>query len=477
MASLITHRIDFTYRYNYLGFVDKLDSKILRTIEEFELLKRGDSVLVALSGGPDSVALLHILLRLKDKYALKLAAAHVDHGIRRNSVEDREFCRALCRNKRVRFYSKRTAVAEFARKRNKTLEEAGREIRYRYLESLADRYGYDRIATGHTSDDNAETVIFNLTRGSGLSGVAGIPARRSRIIRPLIEIRKPEIMRWLMAEGIGYRTDRSNRSIKYARNSIRLGIIPLLEKLNPAAVDNISRFSRHASEDLELIDSLSRSTLEKSVIRTGRGKIVLDSGRLKSYDNKLRKKVMIAAYLDLSDGHYGPSSNALSAALRIIEGRTGGRSRLGEGIWIEKSKKTVSIFKSGTEDGEVELKIPGMTEIPFSDVTMESEVLSRSQVRGLKTGLDHALLDRSSTGLLKVRGWRKGDRIRPLGMKGWRLLSDIFTDRGLPSIERRTIPLLHSGERIAWIAGIMISENFKVRPETREVLSVRMCAR
>lgn len=455
--------------------MDKMDVQFAETCEKFALLKKGNSVLVALSGGPDSVALLHMFCRLKGRYGITLSAAHLDHGIRPGSSADREFCKDLCRKLQIKFYSKKTNIPAISSKQKLSSEEAGRKTRYDYFEALSEKYGFTLIATGHTSDDNAETVIFNIARGSGLAGLAGIPPKRGKIIRPLIEMTKKDIVNWLKKNKIAFKIDPSNRSLKYARNRIRHTIIPQLEELNSGAVGNILKLSRNISEDIELIDSLTVSAYEDSLVRAGKSKIVLDLAKLNDYDIKLRKNVVTRAFRGLSEGYYKLSFDAISRAEMIISGRSGAGSHLGDGIWIEKSKYHVSVFRPPAKKTAVRLKVPGSTAIPFSDLLLRSEVYKRSEIRRLKTEPVHALLDKELIPGGTVRFWKNGDKIRPFGMRGRRLLSDIFSERGVPAFERGGIPLLVSGGSIAWIAGVMISEDFKVGVKTKKVLSVKLC--
>ncbi|MEE9552988.1 MAG: tRNA lysidine(34) synthetase TilS, partial [candidate division Zixibacteria bacterium] len=217
------------------------------------------------------------------------------------------------------------------------------------------------------------------------------------------------------------------------------------------------------------------SAYEDLLVEAGKSKIVLDLAKLKDYDKKLRKKIVIEAFRGLNDGYYKPSYDALSRAEKIISGRSGAGSHLGNGIWIEKSKNSVSVFLPGTKRVSVKLRIPGATTIPFSDLLLRSEVLKRSEIKRLKTVPEHALLDNAMIPDGKIRFWKDGDKIRPFGMRGRRLLSDVFSDRGIPSHERTLIPLLIVGDKIAWIAGVMISDDFKVGSKTKDVLSVKLC--
>lgn len=450
--------------------------RFLKTISDYGLLKRGDSVLVALSGGPDSVALLHLLDRIKVEFRLKLAAAHLDHAIRRSSASDRQFCRDLCRELRVRFYSRKVDIGRLAKKKKANVEETGRKARYDYFNSLCAKYGYKRIATGHTMDDNAETVLFNLIRGSGLRGLTGIAPGRGKIIRPLIDIRKSDIINWLKENKIKYRTDTTNRSLKYSRNRIRNRIIPEIENINPDIVKSLSRFSKNISEEFELIEKAGVLVYEKALVESGKSKIVLNLRKLRGYDASLVKRVVVEAFYRLSGARKSPSFELLSRINETISGKSGNKSPLGNGIWLEKSQNLVSMLKTpGQKAVKTTLAIPGITILKGCDVKLKSAILQKAKIRSLKTKPSVALLDNSKVINPVARFWKRGDRIRPFGMKGSRLLSDLFTDKKVPSFERRNVPLVISNGKIAWVAGIIISEEFKVDASTEEILRIELC--
>ncbi len=455
--------------------MDNLVDRIAKTIDENRLLKRGDSVLVALSGGPDSVALLHFLDHLKSKYRIRLTAAHLDHGIRSEASEERAFCKNLCQKMKIKLHSKKMNIGRSAEKEKLTVEEAGRKARYEYFQYLCERFGYTRIATGHHSDDSVETILFNIARGSGLRGLSGIAPRRGNIIRPLIEIGKEEILQWLDDQKIAYVLDNSNLSLEYARNRIRRKILPELEKLNPSARQNILRLAENAAEEIEFIDSTVVSVYEKAVLKAGKSKIVLDLGVLKDYDWNVKKKVVSEAYGRLSGRFYRPPSKTISRAEDVFGGRNGAVAPLGRDIWIEKSQNRICVFRKGIRRKKFKLAIPGVTTIPYSDLYFDSKLLKRSHVKKLKTDSRVALLDNAKMSDVSIGYWKNGDRIRPFGMSGRKLLSDIFIDRKISSFERREIPLVTAGGKIAWIAGVMISDDFKIGRGTEEILRIKLC--
>jgi tRNA(Ile)-lysidine synthase len=416
------------------------------------------------------VALLCLFDKIKSKYNITLAAAHLDHGIRPASTKDRDFCRTFCRTLHIKLYSKRLDIPALAKRKGISLEEAGRQARYIYLESLADKYRYDKIATGHTLDDSVETVLFNLARGTGLSGLSGIPRQRGKIIRPLLDIEKQELLDWLRAAKMRYIRDTSNRSLSYSRNRIRLKILPEFEKINSASKQNIARFSEIVSEELAFIRPFAVSAYKDALLESGKGKIVLDLGKLVQYDKSLEKKVLIEAFNNLIGDKGNLSSQDLSRALSIIDGKSGGKAPLAQGIYIEKSQGRLAILKISSRPEKHKLLIPGTTNLP--DGRIEARVIIKTDMGELDRSNNNIYLDLEMMKKITVRFPHDGDRIKPLGMKGHRLLSDIFIDCKIPDFERATIPLVLSDNDIAWIVGVMISDDYKITANTKKVLNL-----
>jgi tRNA(Ile)-lysidine synthase len=473
--------------------VKSLVEKVRHTIEKKALLVKGDSVLVALSGGPDSVALLHILIALNEQRAwpntgpkrhavpLQIAAAHLDHAIRKDSSKDAQFCRALCNRLRVRhalplrFHSKRIDVPALARRQKLSVEEAGRKARYEYFETLAEKYGYNKIATGHTLDDTVETVIFNLARGAGLRGLAGIPAKRDKIIRPLLEIEKKELLDYLRANKIPFRKDPTNISLRYARNRIRNVILPELTKLNPSARQNIARLAENAAEEVEFIRASIVSAYGLARLKADKTKIVLDLEILERYHKSLGKKVVEEAYRRLS-GHFAQlPSSALGRILETIGGRSGVRAPLAPGYFVEKSEGRLAVVKMESYGRSLKLKIPGQLRLPFTRASLKASVEPRRAVTAFDGTNRSAFLDKQKLKDARVRFWRPGDKMRPLGMTGHRLLSDIFIDKRIPEFERHSIPLVVANGEIAWVAGVAVSDDFKITENTKRVLKIELC--
>jgi tRNA(Ile)-lysidine synthase len=217
------------------------------------------------------------------------------------------------------------------------------------------------------------------------------------------------------------------------------------------------------------------SAYKEARLKAGKSKIVLDLEKLEGYYKSLRKKVALEAFRKLNRSTYSLSSLSLLRALDVINGKSGGRAPLGKGIFIGKSQKQVSLFRTATGIGSKRLQLPGITELPDCGYYLEADLIKREMVENPKTSPESAFLDFSKLRNLTVRFWKHGDKIKPFGMKGHRLLSDIFIDRKIPEFERDWIPLVMSGKKIAWIAGIMLSDDFKIVPETKKVLALKLC--
>ena len=456
----------------------RLLAKVEQMIERYDLLKPGDKVLIAYSGGGDSTALLEVLERLKEKYDLRLALAHFNHLLRRAAADDEQFAAEQALRHGLPFYLGREDVRAYAAETCKNLEEAGRERRYEFLKSTAARIGARRIATGHTLNDQAETVILRLLRGTGPTGLAGIPPSvDGLIIRPLLEIEHEELEEWLRAEGIRWREDESNRDRRFLRNRVRLDLIPYLRKdFEPAIVRHLGRLADICREEEAYLKGLDRkmqgaktpvidrnSTLDAAEL----ARLPVAAGRraVRDFLRNVRGDLRRLAFSDVEAvrmlGEHKEHSLPGGPVLR----RDGGRIRVAG----RRESGATSTYHY-LWDGRSALKIGE------SGPVFRAEMVPAADAGGLShDDASRAHLDAERVHFpLVVRPRKDGDRYQPLGAPGRKKLKEIMRARGVPLEERDRLPVFISeGGKIIWVPGLRIADEFKVTPATKNLLIIR----
>jgi tRNA(Ile)-lysidine synthase len=469
---------------------DVLIREFKQTLAHYQLLERGDKVLVAVSGGPDSVALLYALLEIKDEFDLHLFVAHLNHKLRGGeSDEDQKFVKNLASKLNLKFFSKSVDVKKEAKKNKLSLEEAARSVRYQYLESLADRIKADKIAVGHHADDQAETFLMRLLRGAGGAGLSGIPPKREKIIRPLIEIKREEIERFLKSKKLSYRTDSSNLLPSYFRNKIRLVLLPQIKKkFNPKIVDVLNRASNVISLQQQYVEKKCEEILRlvcknKKIVRAHppqKDKIVLDLKRFVDYDMCLKREMIRLCVKELNQDFTELSFESIERTLNLIQKQKSGRKvRLTRNIWAEVAGKDLAIYSGESKQHNYPISLPGERHFRTLGMRMKSEIVSRSALpkRTESKGETVAFLD---WGKLKepfrLRNRRPKDNFRPLGMHGTKSIADFLTDLKVPRHERDQVMLLTTKGKIAWILGYRISDEFKVTDKTKKVLRIEVAS-
>jgi tRNA(Ile)-lysidine synthase len=417
--------------------------------------------LALVSGGPDSVALLRVVVALGGEPVV----LHVDHGLRgEESREDAEFVRELCRSLNVRCEVRRLGLDG-----GSNLQERARDERYRLAGEVAAGMGLGVVATGHTADDVAETVLMNLARGTGLRGLAGIPPVRGNLQRPLIGCTRREILDYLEEIDQPYRTDPTNLTGKYARNRVRLEVLPVLEELYPAAASNIARGASLVREDLEVLEELATGTLE----RKGE-EVVLPLDGLMKLRPSLRRHAVRLAYTTLVPDTAPLPSKLIEAVLGLLEGGEGTRTLdLPGGVVASGRSGEELAFYRGPRS-----MVSGREEIRAGEVVFGGWKISAREVSGYDP-VDAALpevayLD-AGNGPYQVRMAREGDIIRPLGLGGTKKVLRAMMDRKVPSDLRRSTPVVVDGrDEVAWIVLGELDERYKVDERTEQILRLEV---
>ncbi len=443
-------------------------------ITEHSLLETGDSVLVALSGGPDSVALLHILSRLRRSMKLSLRAVYINHGLRPEAAAREErFCARLCKKLKVELDIVREDVPVLAGRARKSTEETARDLRYRLFDRLAGEHQCDRIALGHHADDNVETILFRIIRGTGKRGLGGIPIRRDKIIRPLLYVTKQEILAYLKKEKLRYCIDLSNCSFDYTRNYIRNELLPLIRKeLNPAVDRALLNLAETSREEEQFLDKITAGKVKKILSETVGGKIELDLKRFRTYDIWLRRRVLRycitkclrdsaapgKSLIDRLDKLVTSGGKALSLAGRLDARIVDDRLVIGR-----RGKISFRVRLSPGEDCH-----PGPLRMILRCRRMRFSGRIERKRRALKVLVDYKKLKTPLT----VRNLQPGDRFRPLGSKGTKKAGDYLTDRKVAPVYRDEIPVVCDEAGIIWLVGYEIADRVKIDSSTSEVLKI-----
>lgn len=443
------------------------------------MFERDETVVVAVSGGPDSVALLHLLLQLQGDWNLRLHVAHLDHELRgEESRKDREFVSQLVATFDLPFHADVRNVSQTVRKEGGSIEEKARQVRYTFLQNVAEKIGATKIAMGHNANDRAETIVMWLLRGTGPTGLRSIhPVREALVVRPLIEITRDEIEGYLMVHGLSSRQDPSNLDNRYVRNKIRNKLLPFVKKeYDPHFIRHAGQLADIMQEEEDFFEEEAKRILPTLSKKVSARKIILDIESLLMYHLALQRRILryVIRLLkgDLQNIFYRHVQSLLDA---LASDGTGRIFHFPGELVAERTAETLIFRKGKTIAFDREVTIPGSTELPEIEIALFTERMPCNNVPiDLKrAGRKIAYFDCAAINdPLRVRTKRQGDAFQPLGMKGTKKLQDFFVDEKIPRLERQEIPLLTVGDEIAWVVGKRMAERFKVTDRTRDVLRI-----
>ncbi len=452
--------------------VKTIEQKVLKFIKEKTLLEKSDKVLVAFSGGPDSVFLLSVLSKFRKKLGVEIAACHVNHGLRGTSAkEDEEFCRKFSRKIGIEFHLISKNVKKVSERKGISIEEAGREVRYSEFQKLLKKFNYNKIATAHTADDNAETVLLNLIKGTGLKGISGIPVQRGNIVRPVISITKREIVEYLRNNNVKYCLDQTNFDDVFERNFLRNQIIPLLKsRLNNQFVETLFNSSEIFRNYYDFVQEKIEEQI-KSSTNFNKGELFISLKLVKKLHPALKgeffKTTIERNFL------IQPVFNDIKSLNLLVDFQKGKKVNLSNNLVAVKEREGISIRKDdhisqiklteafiGKEnliDGvKITLSTQEKKDVVFSP-DKSCEFISYDKVKGP----------------IYVRNWQNGDKFIPLGMKGYKKVSDFLTDCGIAASEKKKQLVLINKNCIVWLIGLRIDDRFKINEKTRRFL--RLC--
>jgi len=454
-----------------------LHDKVRRTISEFEMLEPGERVVVAVSGGPDSLALLHVLHDLAPELDIAMIVGHLHHGLRGAEADaDVKFVQDVARSLSLECVVEKSDIGALARDRGIGIEQAGREARYAFLRQLAHRTGAKKIALGHTGSDVAETVLINLMRGAGLDGLQGIPPRRGDIVRPLIRVSRRETEAFCRSRGLLPRTDRMNFDERFLRPRVRHRVLPILQaELETDVEQKILETVTLLHDDAEILADLTRKTLDSVTIKREPGVVELRLSDAAALPVGLLRRVIREALRQVRGDLQDVGQRHIAALCGLFHGgATGSEVHLPGGVVGRRGYQVVELMRNAARgvderhDEESRLPVPGTVLAPGGELWIDASVEAPPPAEQLggrwDAWLDITYCERD----LRVRTWRVGDRFEPLGLKGSKKLQDFFVDEKVPQLQRRRVPIVTKADgTVLWVVGHRIDHRARLTDKTQ----------
>jgi len=453
-----------------------LDQTVRETIQRHRMFAFGESVAVAVSGGADSVVLLHVLCELAPDLGLSLSVAHLDHGWRKTSSADARFVAELAETAGLPFVCEVLDPEESALLADLGREGAAREARRRFLMRAADSLGAHRIATGHTADDRAETILYNLTRGAGPAGLSGIDAVSGPFVRPLIGVRREQVRAYARESRLAWREDETNDDVTFARNRIRRRVLPELQEINPRVVDAICRAGDHAAAVLHEEALLLALLWPNVIVYEEPGETRLQRAALGELPAAVRALVLREAARRVRGDLDGLDQHHISSLLDRLDVKEGHADIPLPQLHVRIDRDAVSLSSAPYPEAspwEAPLGL-GRSEFPEWGFALELETFCRAVIPDLFDRA-HEVADADRVAFpLCVRNRRSGDRFTPLGMDQPVKLKDFLISERVPYFSRDDVPLICDQERILWVAGVRLSNDVRVTDATTRLLSMRL---
>lgn len=462
--------------------------QIRTTLRKYAMLSQGDVVLVGLSGGPDSVCLLIALDQIKDEYGITLCAGYIDHGLRPDEIPGEiTFCSELCSALGVPFFTKAINVPSYAQERGLSTQEAARELRYQALEDIARERGAAKIALGHNADDQAETILMRLFRGSGSTGLSGIPPVRRHIIRPLIEIERSAIEDFLAhsspdairSTSLPYVIDSSNLKSYYLRNKIRHVLMPVVRSINPDIVSTLSRTADIFRDEERYFDIQVTKALMRLITNKTEERIELFLAPLESMDTVLLRRVLRRA-VDEIKGLRGIGFIHIEDIITLVK-----KGISGDRIYLPKNVRAVKGYSTLLLTAEKPQRLSScLLDHPGEVVLKEASLVLRcsliediGDLNDYGDGKNVAVVDADKARFpLVIRSRMPGDYFYPLGFGKKKKLQDYFVDAKVPRDVRDAVPLLVAGDEIVWVVGYRLDERYRIDKSTARVLKFEVHA-
>ncbi|MCT4604618.1 MAG: tRNA lysidine(34) synthetase TilS [Marinisporobacter sp.] len=452
--------------------------KFLQTVKKHHMFQKGDGIVIGVSGGPDSMTLLHLFYRIREEYDLNLYAVHLNHQFRGKEADaDAEYVRRFCENIGVKAFMFSENIALYSRERGITFEESGRERRYKLFHEVMKDMGASKIAVAQNLDDQAETLLMRLMRGSGIEGLSAIDYVRDRkVIRPILDITREEIESYCREYDLHPRIDQTNLEAVYTRNRIRLELIPYIEKhFNRNIKEVLARTTNLIREDKDFLN-LSAQESYRKLVKKENLEIIIRKKDFERQHIAIKKRILRKAILEIQGDLKDIQSKHIQKILNLIQyGQVGNHIDLPKYLYVVLDYENVVIRKGKRKiennDFEYNINIGETLNIKELNTILIALVVDHKEIKNIPKEKDKKYFDFDKIkNHMIVRNRKNGDRFIPLGMKGSKKLKDFFIDQKIAREERNQIPLVCDGEKIIWVIGHRMSEEYKVQKDTKKVL-------
>lgn len=441
-----------------------LESRTAEYLRTLRVLKRGASFLLAVSGGLDSMVMLHLFNRLKPRWDLRLSFAYIHHGLRREADEEVTFLENIGREQSIPFFHKRVDVNAVHDMTKSSIQEVARSLRYDALEALRASCNAEWIATGHHADDQAETILLRVLSGSGIDALAGIRSVNGHIVRPLLNATRRELEAFAHSNAIAWMEDASNEEDAYRRNALRHHVLPAIQQwINPSVTATLSESARRFSE---LSEFLRHETMQlrKRWVEMQRDSATMNLKAVKTALPFQQALVIHDVLRSISASE--PSVGDIEAVRGLIYAESGSSATLTHSLVAYRDASHITIAESFTE--ELQERTVSLGERILLPVGEFSSSVEAQPSFTPDTSVEYIDLEAAGTSW-KLRPWRKGDRFHPLGVRGQKKVSDFFSEMRVPVRARRTVPLLEGESGIIWVCGLRIDERFRIRENSKKI--------
>ncbi|ROL57457.1 tRNA lysidine(34) synthetase TilS [Bacteroidetes/Chlorobi group bacterium Naka2016] len=457
-------------------FVKNFLSKFTAVLTNVLYIEPKSKILVAVSGGVDSVSLLDAFALVRTQLSLDIAIAHLNHMLRGEEANrDEDFVQTLAENYGIPLLLQRFDIKTYARKHSLSIEDAGRKLRYDFLKRAGQSFSANYIATAHNLNDQAETVLFNIIRGTGLAGLRGIGnkfevQKNLFLIRPFLSFTRQEIEQYARERGLQWIEDSSNYLLHYTRNKIRHKLIPMLEQeFNPQVVHNLGKLSTIAQNSYKIVNDFIKKLAEKVIVARNKNEIEFDIESFKLYDDSLFPELIQFVFINYLQ--ITLTFKQIEDIRNLVDAESGKFLVFPNDIIVYKNRRKLLIIrKDKFKSDKLVIRLRKIGHTIWKNFFIEFEEIAKSDfVPTNDPNVEFFDFDKIGNEIV-IRSWEEGDRFIPLGMKNAKKLSDFFIDEKVPLYKKEDVPIFVTNGEIFWVGGIRISERFKVTKRTEKIL-------